>query len=282
MIGSGIRQFRLGSDILLAGCEYMGQFIYGPLALTVAPRASGRRAVITIPGFTGTDDAVAPLNDALSGLGYTAESWGLGINSGVPGRHKFEQQITQIAKRASRLAETTGNRVSLVGHSLGGMFAREIGRRHPRLIDRVITMGSPAHVTRSSDDGGGAPGVHGRPLGRRDRDHLFSDQPPPGLPLVAIYSRLDAIAPVMTTQIPAGLLRDPNGAPRENIEVLCSHLGMAVNPLVQIVVADRLARPLHDWGPFDASRYFPLPIRLAHSIFYPPVNDQIGNDQAPA
>ena len=72
-------------------------------------------------------------------------------NSGVPGRHKFEQQINDIAKRASRLAESTGARVSLVGHSLGGMFAREIGRRHPQLIDRVLTMGSPAHVMRSDE-----------------------------------------------------------------------------------------------------------------------------------
>lgn len=273
MINNGIRQFRLGSDILLAGCEYMGQFMFGPLALTVAPRASGRRAVITIPGFTGTDEAVAPLNDALSNLGYIAESWGLGINSGVPGRHKFEQQINDIAKRASRLAESTGARVSLVGHSLGGMFAREIGRRYPQLIDRVLTLGSPAHLMRS-DEAPSMAGVRGRPLGRRDRDHLFSDQPPPGMPLVAIYSRLDAIAPVMTTQIPPDLLNDPDGAPRENVEVLCSHLGMAVNPLVQIVIADRLAHPLEDWRPFDASRYFPLPIRLAHSVFYPPVNDQ--------
>lgn len=273
MINNGIRQFRLGSDILLAGCEYMGQFMFGPLALTVAPRAPGRRAVITIPGFTGNDEAVAPLNDALSNLGYTAESWGLGINSGVPGRHKFEQQINDIAKRASRLAESTGARVSLVGHSLGGMVEREIGRRHPQLIDRVLTMGSPAHVMRS-DEPPSTAGVRGRPLGRRDRDHLFSDQPPPRMPLVAIYSRLDAIAPVMTTQIPPDLLNDPEGAPRENVEVLCSHLGMAVNPLVQIVIADRLAHPLHDWRPFDASRYFPLPIRLAHSVFYPPVNDQ--------
>lgn len=273
MINNGIRQFRLGSDILLAGCEYMGQFMFGPLALTVAPRASWRRAVITIPGFTGTDEAVAPLNDALSNLGYIAESWGLGINSGVPGRHKFEQQINDIAKRASRLAESTGARVSLVGHSLGGMFAREIGRRYPQLIDRVLTLGSPAHLMRS-DEAPSMAGVRGRPLGRRDRDHLFSDQPPPGMPLVAIYSRLDAIAPVMTTQIPPDLLNDPDGAPRENVEVLCSHLGMAVNPLVQIVIADRLAHPLEDWRPFDASRYFPLPIRLAHSVFYPPVNDQ--------
>ncbi|MEN3974706.1 alpha/beta fold hydrolase [Emcibacter sp. SYSU 3D8] len=276
MISNGIRHFRLGSDMFLAGCEYMGQFIYGPMALTVAPRATGPRAVITIPGYTGTDEAVAPLNDALAGLGYTAESWGLGINTGVPGRHKFEQQINEIAKRASRLAETTGTRVSLVGHSLGGMFAREIGRRFPQLIDRVITMGSPAHMTQQDETGaiGTASGVHGRPLGRRDRDHLFSDQPPPGMPLVAIYSRLDAIAPVKTTQIPADLLSDPDGSPRENVEVLCSHLGMAVNPLVQIVVADRLARPLGDWQAFEASRYFPLPVKLAHSVFYPPVNDR--------
>ncbi len=277
MINNGIQQFRIGSDILLAGCEYMGQFIYGPLALTVAHRASGPRAVITIPGFTGTDDAVAPLNDALARLGYTAESWGLGVNSGVPGRHKFEQQLNLIAKRASRLADTTGVKVSLVGHSLGGMFAREIGRRFPQLIDRVITMGSPAHVIpRAPDETASAeiPAKHGRPLGRRDRDHLFSDQPPPGMPLVAIYSRLDTIAPVRTTQIPGDYLLDPDGAPRENVEILCSHLGMAVNPLVQIVVADRLAQPVDAWTPFEASRYFPLPVRLAHSVFYPPVNDQ--------
>ncbi len=274
MIDNGIRQIRLGGDILLAGCEYMGQFIYGPLALTVAPRAASPRAVITIPGFTGTDEAVAPLNDALSGLGYTAESWGLGVNSGVPARSKFEQQVNQIAKRALRLADKTGARVSLVGHSLGGMFAREIGRRYPLLIDRVVTMGSPAHVARA-DDQPAEPGGHGRPLGRRDRDHLFSDQPPPGLPLIAIYSRLDAIAPVRTTQIPLDFMVDPEGAPRENVEVLCSHLGMAVNPLVQIVIADRLAQPLHDWRPFDAGRYFPLPARLAQSMFYPPVNDQV-------
>jgi hypothetical protein len=55
---------------------------------------------------------------------------------------------------------------------------------------------------------------------------------------------------------------------------------MAVNPLVQIVVADRLSQPAHDWRPFDAARYFPLPIRLAHSVFYPPVNDQAANDEA--
>ena len=69
-------------------------------------------------------------------------------------------------------------------------------------------------------------------------------------------------------------LLDPDGAPRENVEILCSHLGMAVNPLVQIVIADRLAQPVDGWTPFEASRYFPLPIRLAHSVFYPPVNDQ--------
>jgi pimeloyl-ACP methyl ester carboxylesterase len=253
----------------------MGGFLYGPLALTVASRAPSPRAVITIPGYTGNDETVAPLNDALQALGYTAESWGLGLNSGVPSRQLFEQQTNQIAKRASRLAEKTGARVSLVGHSLGGMFAREIGRRFPLLIDRVITMGSPAHVIRPAEPLPGAEPKPGRPLGRRDRDHIFSDQPPPGMPLVAIYSRLDTIAPVTTTQIPGDYLHDPDGAPRENVEILCSHLGMAVNPLVQIVVADRLAQPIEGWSPFEAARYFPLPLRLAHSVFYPPINDQV-------
>jgi pimeloyl-ACP methyl ester carboxylesterase len=274
MMRNGYRQFRLGSDILLAGCEYVGQFLYGPLALSVARRAAAPKAVITIPGFTGTDETVAPLNDALNNLGYTAESWGLGLNRGIPDRARFEQQTNQIAKRASRLAETTGAPVALVGHSLGGMYAREIGRRFPDLVDRIVTMGSPAHVAPLDPAVTGLPLRRGRPFGRRDRDHIFSDDPPAGIPLVAIYSRLDGIAPVRTTQIPGNYLFDAQGTPRENIEILCSHMGMAVNPLVQIVVADRLAQAVDDWRAFDASGYFPLPVRLAHSVFFPPVNDR--------
>ncbi len=258
--------------MVLAAWEYAAQLLYGPLALAVAQRAPGPRAVITIPGYTGSDEAVAPLNDTLSAVGYTAESWGLGFNRGVPGRRQFEQQTDQIARRAMRLADRTGDRVSLVGHSLGGMFAREIARRFPALVDRVVTLGSPAHVERAGADGTGQ--VDAWPLGRRDRDHLFSDRPPPGMPLVSIYSRLDTIAPIRSARIPVDLLSDPEGAPRENIEILCSHLGMAVNPLVQLVVADRLAQPSGDWTPFDAARYFPLPVRMAHAVFYPPVNDQ--------
>lgn len=272
----GYGQFRLGGDILLAGYEYLSQFVYGPFALSVARRPAEPRAVITIPGFTGTDQTVAPLNEALDSLGYVTETWGLGINRGIPSRQYFERQAGAIARRAFRLAERTGGAVALVGHSLGGMYAREIARRHPTLIDRVITMGSPAHVPPLENDvAAEEPQARrrDRPLGRRDRDHVFSEEPPPGIPLVALYSRLDGIAPVRTTQIPGSFLADPDGTPRENVEVLCSHLGMAVNPLIQIVVADRLAEPLEGWRPFEASRYFPLPLRLAHSVFYPPIDD---------
>jgi pimeloyl-ACP methyl ester carboxylesterase len=273
---TGYGQFRLGSDILLAGCEYLGQFMYGPLTLAVARRPETPRAVITIPGFTGSDQSVSPLNDALDGLGYITETWGLGLNRGIPTRQHFDQQAGLIAKRAFGLADRTGGRVALVGHSLGGMYAREIARRYPSLIDRVITMGSPAHIApvATAEDAGPKPPRRGRPLGRRDRDHIFSDEPPPGMPLVALFSRLDAIAPVRTTQIPGSYLADPDGLPRENIEVLCSHMGMAVNPLIQLVLADRLAEPVSGWRPFDAASYFPFPLRLAHSVFYPPIESQ--------
>jgi pimeloyl-ACP methyl ester carboxylesterase len=247
VLRTGYRQFRLGGDVALAGWEYVAQLVYGPFVLGVAPRATGARAVITLPGFTGDDGTVAPLNDALRALGYTADSWGLGRNRGIADRRRFEEQTGLIARRADELAQRTGAPVALVGHSLGGVFARETARRFPCLIDRVVTLGSPT------------------------RAGLVGDAPPGGVPLVAVYSPLDDIAPVRATRIADAHLADSSGAPRENVEVLCSHLGMAFNPLVQLVVADRLAEPAEAWRPFDAARYFPPPVRLAHTVFYPPV-----------
>src|SRR3546814_18007301 len=64
----------------------------------------------------------------------------------------MENLSTLLGVRVKEMADEHGRRVALVGQSLGGVFAREIARRYPDFVDRVITLGSPAHFGESPDN----------------------------------------------------------------------------------------------------------------------------------
>ncbi len=80
----------------------------------------------------------APLRAYLRRLGYDAHGWGFGTNLGDTSR-----DIDRLAERLLELVEETGSPASLVGWSLGGVIAREVARRHPAAVRRVITYGTP-------------------------------------------------------------------------------------------------------------------------------------------
>ncbi|MFN3233127.1 MAG: alpha/beta fold hydrolase [Alphaproteobacteria bacterium] len=248
------RTLRLGGDVALAGWEYLTRQFAGPLLTMTAPRPESPRAVMTLPGFTGSERSLTSLNSFLGNLGYLSEPWVLGRNRGYLTADQLEQQIEQIAEHAEELAHKTGETVSLVGHSLGGVYAREAARRHPALIDRVITLGSPAHMDRP--DTAIDPTV--QRIYHTSRGPGFKrasrDEPPKGVALVSIYSHLDAVVSVQAAEIPEKYMNNAE-SPRENIVIPGSHLGMTVNALAHLVVADRLAEPLASWRPFSAGRY---------------------------
>jgi len=71
-------------------------------------------------------------------LGYVAHDWGLGRNL------KFNPEVE--GKMLALLEQTyrdSGQKVSLVGWSLGGVFAREIAKSNPDYVRNVVTLGSP-------------------------------------------------------------------------------------------------------------------------------------------
>jgi pimeloyl-ACP methyl ester carboxylesterase len=112
-----------------------------------------------------------------------------------------------------------GQKISLVGWSLGGVYARLLAHRFPDRIRQVITLGSPFGGSRRSAD------------------------PLPGVPSSAIYSRSDAIVPwQIATQTPTDIA--------ENIEVYASHSGLGFSPTVLYAAADRLAQKEGKWQPF--------------------------------
>ena len=180
-----------------------------------APRGDGH-PVLVLPGLGGGDTSTAPLRWFLRRLGYHTEGWGLGTNTG-PGRY-ISEALDELVRT---VADAHGRRVSLIGWSLGGVFAGALARRAPHLVRCVITLGCPLRV---------------------------GPQPPLGLPTTSVYSRSDAIVPWSAS------LLEP-GPKRENVEVRGSHIGLGHNPMVLVVVADRLAQDEQSWRPFVAPRW---------------------------
>lgn len=269
-ITSAVDLARFELDVAWAAGEWLATIAVEPMLRRVSPRSDGRHPVLTLPGFGGPELSLAPLNRFLTGQGFDAEGWGLGTNRGPRSDAYLEHLTAILGRKLYRMANQYGRKVSVVGQSLGGVYARVLGRAFPDVVDRVITLGSPAYLDPARPDSMNRAIGHVLHLytGRAPHHHLAAHkaarlhEAPPGVPLVAIYSLYDGVVSPDATVIPKDEVDDLSAGPRENIEVLGSHCGMAVNAAVLLAVCDRLVAPAETWIPFDPHRY--LPPRCSH------------------
>jgi pimeloyl-ACP methyl ester carboxylesterase len=204
-----------------------------------APRGDGH-PVLVLPGLLAEDTSTVTLRLYLRGLGHDVHGWRLGRNRG-PTAEALRGMVTRLTE-LHRLSE---RRVSLVGWSLGGIFARELARSHPEMVRQVVTLGSPFRLVDPRDSRAHAT--------FRRLSHLQADPGTPPLrarlaspipvPATAVYSKLDGV-------VPWEACVEPAGPRRESVGVHASHLGLGHHPAVLWVVADRLAQPEGTWAPF--------------------------------
>ena len=200
--------------------------------------------VYLLPGFMADSQSTAMLRRWLDNLGYNAIPWGFGRNLGPRGT-LMERLIVTVGS----LAREHGQPVSLVGQSLGGVFAREIAKVIPKQIRQVITLGSPF---RQTDTNGTAPAVRrlfematGADADDLKRSMGDISRPAP-VPSTAIYSRTDGIANWKTCI-------EEETPYTDNVEVYASHCGMGFNPAIYYVIGDRLAQARDSWNKFERS-----------------------------
>jgi pimeloyl-ACP methyl ester carboxylesterase len=199
--------------------------------LARAPRGDGH-GVLVLPGFLATDTSTGVLRRFLRMLGYNVRGWEIGRNVGPT-----ERVLDQLPRAVIAFANWTGRPVSVIGWSLGGVYARELARQDPERIRQVITLGSPFAIGDSRQSR--ADGLYRR----RAHQHAIDRIPPPEqimrpipVPSTAVYSRRDGIVSWQACIEPPTELHD-------NIEVRCSHLGFGVDPSTLWLLADRLALP---------------------------------------
>jgi pimeloyl-ACP methyl ester carboxylesterase len=228
-----------------APMEFLSLFAALPWLYRV-PRGDGH-PVMVFPGMGASDLTTLPLRRYLQSLGYVTQAWGQGLNVGPrPG------VIERAADDLRLLAERHGQPVSLIGWSLGGIYARELAKMHPAESRCVVTLGTPftghpkaTNVWRIYEL------LSRSKIG--DASVMAQIRQAPPVPTTSIFSRSDGIVSWRCSINDAGPLV-------ENIEVPASHVGMGANPFVLYAVADRLAQPVGRWQPFD--------IRGARRLFF--------------
>jgi pimeloyl-ACP methyl ester carboxylesterase len=204
--------------------------------LRCMPEGDGH-SVVVFPGLAAPDMSTLPLRLFLSASGYKAHGWDLHFNFG-PRSGVLERSLEHVRK----VRRATGRKVSLIGWSLGGVFAREIAKLAPDDVRCVITMGSPFTGHPRANN---VWRLYEFASGHRLDNHeeLASVREPPPVPTTSVFSRTDGIVawPCCVQE------RSPL---TESIEVTASHIGMGMNPVTWYAVADRLAQREGRWKPF--------------------------------
>ena len=226
--------------------EFGAQALLRSVLLSKIPRGDGH-GVMVIPGFMGDDFLNRSLVDFLNKLGYRACGWQMGRNLGLR-----SLSLDEMSVNLERLERVGGGKVSLIGHSLGGIYAREIARMQPHTIRQVISLGSPFGDGR--DGGSHASRLFQmlNPDNRVDPNLLrlregLAIAPP--VPTTSIYSKCDGVVNWRTA------IQNKSHHQTQNIQVFGSHCGLTLNPAVWYLVADRLLHDETSWQPFNSALF---------------------------
>jgi len=214
------------------------------------PRADrdSRKTVMLIPGFMAGDNSLALLGSFVRYLGHRSEYSGITSNSNCP-----RDTLLHLGRRLREISSVHDTRVTIVGQSLGGVYARELSARYPEYIEQVITLGSPIRPTPEAANPAVLLAARWIAQVRRLRDGCMSENCECGLrmsekteehvPTTVIYSRTDGV-------VHWSACIDYSGSPMvENVEVMASHVGMGFNADVYRIIADCLVHPARQQQP---------------------------------
>ena len=205
---------------------------HGPVLAAAVQADFGMRS----PRLTEVADFLV-LRTLLWRLGYFPYGWEQGFNFGP--RHGV---VAGCRARVEELFVEHEHKLTLIGWSLGGIYAREIAKLVPECVRQVITLGSPFKGDPRANN---AYEIFRLLSGHRVDANLVArigEKPP--VPTTSIYSKSDGVVPWQASH-------EAEHEEAENIVVKASHLGLGFNPMALYAIADRLAQREDQWRPFE-------------------------------
>ena len=194
-------------------------------------KASKNRPVLLMPPYLGNDLSTTFVRNYLKSVGFKTYKWELGVNM------INSKSLPKLIEKLDEIFEIHQEKVSLVGWSGGGIFAKIIANRHPDKVEQLITIGSPVWgvknmktpVVRSLEF------LRGRKLKERNDKFIKELEEIPDVPVTCIYTKTDGLLPWKHCMEAETLRKDI-----KNIEVFGSHCGMGANASVLLTVANSL------------------------------------------
>lgn len=200
-------------------------------ALSKAPKGDGR-AVMLVPGYLADDYSMRPLGAFLRYLGYAVYFTEMGRNMG-----RVNTDMMHLGNRVESVSQDLdGEKLTLIGWSLGGVLTREVARLFPDVVQEVLTLGAPIvggpkftsvgrrYAKRNSID------LEEFELEVHQRNSIGLTQP-----VTSIYSKSDGVVGWQASI-------DIYNQHAINLEVTGSHMGLGVNPEVWLTIADVLGK----------------------------------------
>jgi pimeloyl-ACP methyl ester carboxylesterase len=207
------------------------KLLLSPLQRAVPiPHGQGQ-PVLVYPGYLTGDVSSIRLRRSLRASGYAAYGWGLGQNKGARA-----DLLDRLGARLDSIVSRHGQPAALVGWSLGGIFARELAKQRPDLIQLVITLGSPfSGSPRDNNAWRIYELLNDHPVDRPPIDAVLQQKPP--VRTIAVHSPIDGIV----------AQRSARGLPDESdrqVEIAERHLSLARSPAAIRLIGQLLSEEL--------------------------------------
>lgn len=196
--------------------------------LVIKP-AANPQTVMLLPGFGAHPIRMRWMARKLEAAGHEAKKWGLGYNLGA---NKWRFKL--VRKRLKKLYKRNKQPVTLVGWSLGGVMARELAKRHPKMVGKVITMGSPFSGSPRANNGWRAyQAIAGHRVDEPEIDTIVAEKPP--VETVAFWSARDG---VVAPKCACGKPEERDRA----VALRCTHMGFVMTNEAMAALLSELDR----------------------------------------
>jgi len=192
--------------------------------------------VLLIPPYLGDDYSTSFVRRYLTSLGFKTYKWDQGFNM------VKSYYIPRLEEKLDDIYQKHGEKVSIVGWSGGGIFAKIMANRHPNQVEQILTIGSPVWgvMDMKTPVFGILEFFRGKSLKERNQRFLEELEPIPDVPITCIYTKTDGLLPWKHC-MEAESYRDDI----KNIEVYGSHSGLGANVSVLLITANALSANLN-------------------------------------
>ena len=223
-------------------------------------KSNKEKPVLLMPPYLGNDNSTTFVRKYLKSLGFKTYKWDLGINM------INSKSLPKLIEKLDEIYEKHQEKVSLVGWSGGGIFAKIIANRYPEKVAQLITIGSPVWGVKNMKTPviSSLEFLRGTKLKERNEKFIKELEAIPKIPITCVYTKTDGLIPWKNC-MEAETYRDDI----KNVEVFGSHCGMGANATVLLTVANALNANLET----SAKKSI---VEKVESLFFPEFWEQKG------